>query len=42
MGNKIYKLRCRKLGIVVSSDLSKYDIVWKREFNSEIFPMDIK
>jgi len=37
-----YKLRCRKKGIVVDlgKNLYKYDIVWKREFNSEIYSID--
>ena len=35
-----YKLRCRYKGIVVTLDPEKYNIVWKREFNEEIFPID--
>lgn len=35
-----YKLRCRKNGIVVSDNLELFDIVWKRIYNEEIFPMD--
>ena len=33
MEAKKYKLRCRKLGIIVSYNPEKYDVVWKREFN---------
>lgn len=39
---KKYKLRCRKLGVLIcsESELTKYDIVWKREFNPIIYPLD--
>lgn len=37
---KKYKLRCRKLGVLVCSELTKYDIVWKREFNPIIYSID--
>jgi hypothetical protein len=40
MENKKYKLRCRINGILVTSSPEKYDIVWIREFNNEIYPMD--
>jgi len=36
-----YKLRCRDKGILVTSNPEKYNVVWKRIFNSEIYPMDI-
>lgn len=38
----IYKLRCRKNGIVVTTNPELYDIVWKRIFNPEIYTMDKK
>ena len=37
---KKYKLRCRINGIVVTSRPEKYNIVWIREYNPEIYPMD--
>ena len=37
---KKYKLRCRKLGIIVSNNPENYDVVWKREFNPEIYSID--
>ncbi|QQV91218.1 hypothetical protein Freya10_2 [Polaribacter phage Freya_10] len=41
MKNKIYKLRCRNKGIVVTKrNLKNYDIVWIREFNTEIYSFD--
>jgi hypothetical protein len=35
-----YKLRCRKNGILVTSNPSEYDVVWKRIFNPEIYTVD--
>jgi hypothetical protein len=37
-----YKLRCRKNGILVcfENELNLFDIVWKRIFNPEIYPLD--
>ena len=37
---KKYKLRCRKLGIIVSDNPKNKDVVWKREFNPEIYSID--
>lgn len=37
---KKYKFRCRKLGIIVSYYPENYDLVWKREFNPEIYSID--
>lgn len=39
LGQK-YKLRCRNKGILVTSNLIKYDVVWKRPFNPEIYSLD--
>ena len=35
-----YKLRCRNNGIVVTTNPSKYNIVWIRKFNPNIYPID--
>ena len=35
-----YKLRCQKNGILVTSNPNKYDVVWKRLFNHEIYSVD--
>jgi hypothetical protein len=37
-----YKFRCRKNGVLIDTkeNLYKYDIVWKREFNPEIYSID--
>ena len=35
-----YKLRCRKNGILVTSNPNKYDVDWKRLFNPEMYPID--
>jgi hypothetical protein len=35
-----YKLRCRNKGILVTSKPELYDVVWKRIYNPEIYPMD--
>ena len=40
MEKQKYKLRCRNKGIVVTTDINKYDVVWKIEFNPEIFSID--
>lgn len=40
MKNKIYKLRCRNKGIVVTSNLDKYNIIWLRNFNPNIYSID--
>ena len=37
MEAKKYKLRCRKLGIIVSYNPKNDDVGWKREFNHEIY-----
>lgn len=37
-----YKLRCREKGILVTSTPEKFDVVWKRKFNPEIYPEDAK
>jgi hypothetical protein len=43
MEAKKIKLRCRKKGIVVdySYNLLKYDIVWKRDFRTGIYTLDL-
>lgn len=41
MKSKIYKLRCRKNGVVVTKlDLKNYDIVWVREINKDVYSED--
>jgi len=35
-----YKLRCRKHGIVVTLNPEKFDVVWKREFNPDVYSID--
>ncbi len=35
-----YKLRCRNKGILVTSEPEKYNVVWKRIFNPEIYSID--
>ena len=44
MEAKKIKLRCRKKGIVVdySYNLFKYDIVWKRDFITGIYALDLE
>jgi hypothetical protein len=37
---KKYKLRCRVIGIVVTTNPTEYNIVWIREFNPEIYSND--
>ena len=32
VNGKLYKLRCRKNGILVTNRVEKYDVVWVREF----------
>jgi len=36
----LYKLRCRKNGILVTDAPEKYDVIWSRIFNPAIYPMD--
>lgn len=40
MEKQKYKLRCRNKGILVTLTPEKYNIVWKRVLNPEIYPMD--
>ena len=40
MDNQKNKLRCRNKGIVVTSNPEKYNVVWKRKFNPDIFSID--
>ena len=40
MENQKYKLRCRSKGIVVTTKLKNYNVVWKRVFNPEIYSID--
>ena len=42
MENQLYKLRCLKNGILVTSEPDKYNVVWKREFNPMIYSEDNK
>ena len=41
MIQKKYKLRCRNNGIVVTTNPKKYNIVWIRLFDPEIYSIDI-
>ena len=40
MENQKYKLRCRNNGIVVTTEPKKYNVVWQRKFNPEIYSID--
>ncbi len=42
MEKQKYKLRCLNKGVVVTTEPEKYNVVWKREFNPEIFSEDNK
>ena len=35
-----YKLRCLNKGILVTSEPEKYNIIWIRNFNPEIYSID--
>jgi hypothetical protein len=41
MTKTIYKLRCRNNGIVVTENPKKYNIVWIRIYDPEIYTIDI-
>ena len=40
MESQKYKLRCRKKGIVVVTNINDYDVIWIRKFNTEIYSID--
>lgn len=39
---KLYKIRCRKRGIITTAEPEKHDVVWKRKFDPERSPIDRK
>ena len=42
MEAKKYKLRCRKKGILVTTNPHVYDVVWVREYSPEVYAKDNK
>ena len=39
---KKHVIRCRRCGIIVTSEPTKHDVVWKRDFRPDISPIDEK